>query len=92
MDTSTEKDIGSQLVGVSSPQRDLATVVAIAGGFSSLVNYSESSMKRGDPEPMDIEEMDTAPKKQKLELGQQLVHVKRSHAKGQAKKKNSIKE
>ena len=65
MDTSGEQDSGSQLPRVVSPQRELAIVVAIVGGFSSLVNYSASSMKRGDPEPMYTEEMDTTsmPKK-----------------------------
>ena len=72
MDTTVEQDTGSQLLGVVSPQRELATVVAIAGGFASLFSYSASSMKRGDPGPMDTEEMDTSsmPKKQKLEPGQ----------------------
>ena len=75
METSAEQDTDSQLPGVVSLQRELATVAAIAGGFSSLVSYSVSSMKRGDPGPMDTEEMDTAsmPKKQKVEPGQQLV-------------------
>ena len=65
MDTSIKQGTGSQLPGVVSPQRELATVATIAGGFSSLVNYSTSSMKRGDPRPMNTEEMDTAsmPKK-----------------------------
>ena len=46
MDTSAEQDTGSQLPGAVSPQNELATIVAIAGGYSSLVNYSASSMKR----------------------------------------------
>ena len=75
MDTIIEQNTGSQLQGVFSPQRKLAIVAAIVGGFSSLVNYLTNSMKRGDLEPMDTEEMDTSsmPKKQKVELGQQLV-------------------
>ena len=68
MDTSAEQDTGSQLPGVVSPQRELAIVVAIVGGCSSLFNYSTSSIKRGGPMPMDTKEMDTAsmPKKQKV--------------------------
>ena len=34
METSIEKDTGSQLPRVASPQRELAQVVAIAGEFS----------------------------------------------------------
>ena len=61
----------------------------IAGGYSSLVSYQASSMKRGSPEPMDTTEVDTAsmPKKQKVEPEQHLVHTK----KGKAKKKNLVK-
>ena len=59
-----------------------------------MVSYSASSIKRGDPKPMDTEEMDIAsmPKKQKVEQGKQLVQVKKGHAKGHAKKKNLMKE
>ena len=65
METSAEQDTGSQLLRVVSPKRELATVASIAGGFSSLVSYSSSSMKRGDLGPMDTKEMDTTsmPKK-----------------------------
>ena len=70
MDTSIEQGTGSQLPRVVSPQRELATVVAIAEEFSSLVRYLASSMKRGDLGPMDTASM---PKKQKVEPGQQLV-------------------
>ena len=71
MDTSAEQDTGSRLPRVVSPQKELATIVAIEGGCSSLVSYSASSIKRGIPEPMDIEEVDTTstPKKQKVEPG-----------------------
>ena len=43
---------------------------------------------------MDTEEVDMAsiPIRQKIEWGQQLVQVKRGHAKGQVKKKNLVKE
>ena len=69
MDTSTEQDTCSQLPGAVPPQKELAVVVAIAGGYSSLVSYSVSSMKRGSTQPMEINEVDTAstPKKQKIE-------------------------
>ena len=69
---------------------ELSKVVAMAGNVSSLVSYSESSMKRGPSEPMETDEVDTAsmPKKQKVEQEQQLVQVKRSSMKGQMKKKS----
>ena len=56
---------------MASPQRELAKIVAIAGDVSSLVSYSASSVKRGDMEPMDTEEVDTAsmPKRQKIKQG-----------------------
>ena len=43
---------------------------------------------------MDTEEVDTTSilKRKKIERGQQLVHVKKGHAKGQMKKKNLEKE
>ena len=89
MDSSAEQDTGSQLPGIVSPQKELATIVAIVGGYSSLVSYSVSSIKRGSPEPMDTEEVDTAstPKKHKVEPEQQLVQAKN----GQAKKYNFVK-
>ena len=75
MDTSAEQDTGSQFPRVVSPQQELAAVVAIARGYSSLVSYSVSSMKRGSTHPMDTDEVDTSstPKKQKIEPRQQLV-------------------
>ena len=94
METNIEQDTGSQLLRVASPQRELAQAVAIAREFSSLVSYSESSIKRGAPEPMDTEEMDTAsmPKKQKIGQGHQLMLVKRGQVEGCVKKKNSVEE
>ena len=67
----------------------MATVVAIAGGYSSLVSYSTSLMKRGGIEAMDIEEGDTTskPKRLKIEPGKQLVQAKWR----QAKKKKVVK-
>ena len=72
MATSIEQDTGSYFPGIASPQRELDKIVAIAKDFSSLVNYSASSMKREGLDPMDIEEVDTAsmPKGQKIEQGQ----------------------
>ena len=69
-------------------------MVAIAGEVSSLVSYSESSIKRGAPEPMDTKEMDmaTMPKKQKIGQGHQLMLVKGGQEKGCMKKKNSVEE
>ena len=69
MNTNIERSIGSHLLGIASPQRELDKIVAIARDVSSLVNYSASSVKRGGPEPMDTEEVDTAsmPKRQKIE-------------------------
>ena len=74
---------------MNPPQEDLTAVVMIAGGYSSLVSYLTSSIKRGGIEAMDTEEVDTAsmPKRQKIEPRQQLVQAK----KGQAKKKNVVK-
>ena len=60
MDTSIDQSTGSQLPGIASPQRELDKVVAISGGVSSLVSYLTSSIKRGGPEPMETEEVDTA--------------------------------
>ena len=53
----------------------MAVVVMIASGYSSLVSYSTSLMKRGGIEAMDTEEGDTArmPKRMKIELGQQFI-------------------
>ena len=64
-------------------------MVVIAGGYSSLVSYSVSSIKRGGIEAMDTEEVDTSstPKRKKIEPEQQLVQAK----KGQVKKKNVVK-
>ena len=53
MDTSAEKDTGSQLPVTNSPQEEMVVVVVIAGKYSSLVSYSTSSMKRGGIEAMD---------------------------------------
>ena len=94
METGIEQDTGSQLPEVASPQRELAQAFAIAREFSSLVSYSESSIKRGAPEPMDTKEMDmnSIPKKQKREQGQQLVLVKGSQEKGHVKKKDLVEE
>ena len=74
-DTNAEQDTGSQIPGVVSPQKELDIVVAIAGGYSPLVSYSVSSIKRGSTEPMDTEEVDTAStsKKQKIEPEKQLA-------------------
>ena len=47
MDTSIERDTGSYLPGIASPQRELAKIVAIAGDVSPLVSYSVSSVKIG---------------------------------------------
>ena len=71
MDTSAEQDSGSQVPEANPPQEELAMVVAIAGGYSSLVSYSTSSIKRGCIEAMDTEEVDTTstPKRQKIESG-----------------------
>ena len=87
MDAIAEKDTGSQLPRVVPPQKELSAVVAILGGYSSLVSYLVSLMKRGSTQPMDIDEVDTAstPKKQKIDPRQQLVQ------KGHAKKKNVVK-
>ena len=60
MDTSIEKYYGSYLPGIASPLRELAKIVTTVVEVSSLVSYSMSSMKRGGPEPMDTEEVDTA--------------------------------
>ena len=64
-------------------------MVAIAGGYSLLVSYSVSLIKRGGIEAMDNEEVDTTsmPKRLKIDPGQQLVQAK----KGQAKKKKVVK-
>ena len=79
MDTSIEQSTGSQLPGINSSQREVAKVVSIAGGVSSLVSYSASSIKRGGLEPMDTKEVDMAsmPKRQKIEQGQKVVQVKK---------------
>ena len=65
MGTSTEQDMGSQLPRVVSPQKELDVVLVIIWIYSSLVNYSVSSMKRGSTQPMDTDEVDTTttPKK-----------------------------
>ena len=54
-----------------------------------MVSYSLSSIKRGDIEAMDTEEVDTTsmPKRKKIEPRHQLVQAK----KGQVKKKNVVK-
>ena len=90
MDVSIGQSSVSPLPWVTSPQRELSKVVEIAGNTSLLVSYSGSSMKRGFPEPMETEEVDTTsmPKRQKIEQEQQLVQVKRRNTKGQMKKKN----
>ena len=69
MDTNAKQDTRSQLPRAVSPQEELAVVVAIVGGYSSLVSYSTSSIERGSTQPMDTNEVDTAstPKKQKIE-------------------------
>ena len=65
MDISIGRSYISPLPRETSPQRELSKVVEIAGNTSLLVSYSGSSMKRGFPEPMETEEVDTVsmPKK-----------------------------
>ena len=89
MDTSAEQDSGLQLPGENFPQEELAAMVVISRGYSSLVSYSMSLIKRWGIEAMDTEEVDTTstPTRQKIEPRQQMVQGK----KRQAKKKNVVK-